>query len=225
MTRQHDSTAVWARLAGLVVLVVAGAALAVHFDVASGRGLTGAGALDRPWGALLFAVVYALVTLAPVPKNVLSIAAGLLFGVALGSMIVWSAALAGAVVAFWLGRFLGRDGVQRLAHGHLDRLDDLVDKYGAFAVLGLRLVPVVPFTAINYGSGLTALRFGSYLAATGVGIIPGTVAYVALGAYGTDPGSAPFVVAVIALLGLSALGAFVTWRRRGSGPPTGSSDR
>jgi len=115
--------------------------------------------------------------------------------------------------------------VQRMAHEHLDRLDDLVRRYGAFAVLGLRLVPVVPFTAINYGSGLTTLRFGSYLAATGVGIIPGTVAYVALGAYGTDPGSAPFVVAVVALVGLSTLGAFVTWRRRAPGPPTGSSDR
>jgi len=73
---------------------------------------------------------------------------------------------------------------------------------------------VVPFTALNYGSGLTALRLPTYLAATAVGIVPGTVAYVALGAYGTDPWSLPFVAAAAVLFVLSIGGAVLARRHR-----------
>ena len=83
---------------------------------------------------------------------------------------------------------------------------------------------MVPFTALNYGSGLTVLGFPTYLAATAVGIAPGTLSYVALGAYGTDPASAPFLLAAGALLVLSVGGALLAWRQRrrpGSDPAQG----
>ena len=83
----------------------------------------------------------------------------------------------------------------------------------AFAVLLARLVPVVPFTAVNYGSGLTAVTFPAYLLATAVGIIPGTLAYVAVGAYGTDPGNWPFLLAAGVLVALSLGGAWLARRR------------
>ena len=180
-----------------------------------------------PWAPLLFAVAYAAATLAPVPKNVLSAAAGVLFGFALGALVVWCAALAGAAAAFWLGRALGREAVQRLARGHLRRVDALLARHGRVAVLVLRLVPVVPFTALNYGSGLSGLRFRDYLLATGAGIVPGTLAYVALGAFGTDPTSPAFLVAVATLLLLTVVGAVLAHRRRrglGERPPRGAPD-
>lgn len=164
------------------------------------------------WVPLTFIGGYAVATLLLLPKNVLSAAAGLAFGLTMGTALVWLAAMIGAA-AFWLGRVLGRDGVRRLAGVHLERLDALVIKHGVVAILLARLVPLVPFTAVNYGSGLTAVRFPAYLLATAVGILPGTVAYVAVGAYGADPGNWPFLVAAGALVALSLLGAWLARRR------------
>lgn len=70
---------------------------------------------------------------------------------------------------------------------------------------------------MNYGSGLTAVRFPAYLLATAVGIVPGTVAYVSVGAYGSDPTSWPFLTATGVLLLLSA-GGYVLVRSRHRGP-------
>lgn len=215
----------WLRLGVLVVLLGVGVIVALRFPLPDRQELVSGPLVEGPWAPLVFGLVYATATLAPVPKNVLSAAAGFVFGLGPGAVLVWSAALVGSGVAFWLGRLLGRDGVERLARGHLARVDAMVDRYGGWAVLGLRLVPVVPFTALNYGSGITTLRFGRYLLATGVGIAPGTVSYVALGAYGTDPRSGPFLAAAVALLLLSASGAFLAGRHRhrSTTPPAGAS--
>ena len=209
----RGSGSAWLRLGVLVLLLAAGVVVALVAPVSDRDALVSALGDDapNPW---LFGLLYAAATLAPVPKNVLSAAAGFVFGLGPGGLLVWGAALCGAATAFWLGRALGRDGVERLARGHLARVDVLVDRYGGWAVLGLRLVPVVPFTALNYGSGLTSLSFRTYLLATAVGIVPGTVAYVALGAYGTDPGSPPFLVAAGALLTLSVCGLLLARRHR-----------
>lgn len=209
-----NSRNAWLRLAALLLLLGVGVAVAVRFPLPDRQDLVSGPLVDGPWAPLLFGAAYAAATLAPVPKNALSAAAGFVFGLGPGVALVWGAALVGAAVAFWLGRFLGRDGVERLSRGHLARVDALVDHYGGWAVLGLRLVPVVPFTALNYGSGLTALRFRTYLVATAAGIVPGTVAFVALGAYGTDPRSLPFLAAAAVLLMLSAGGAVLARRQR-----------
>jgi len=149
---------------------------------------------------------YVLVTLAPIPKNVLSAAAGLMFGLVTGVLLVWVAALVGALVAFGLGRVLGRDAVERFTSTRVQKVDELIARRGLLAVVVVRLVPVVPFTAINYTVGLTGIRFWHYTAGTAIGIIPGTVAYVALGTYGATPGSWPFLVSAAALVLLSVGG-------------------
>jgi uncharacterized membrane protein YdjX (TVP38/TMEM64 family) len=204
------------RLGILLLLLVGGIVVALRLTLLD-RLLLPVSLTQGPWALLFFGAAYAAATLAPVPKNAMSVAAGLVFGFVAGVTLIWVAGMAGAVVGFWLGRVLGRDGVERLCRGRLARVDALVDDYGGWAVLVLRLVPVMPFTALNYGSGLTNLRLRSYLAATAVGVVPGTVAYVALGAYGTDPGSLPFLAAAAVLLLLSVGGAVLA-RRRGRPP-------
>ncbi|MDN3497234.1 VTT domain-containing protein [Planococcus sp. APC 4015] len=166
-------------------------------------------------GAVVFAVVYALITLSPVPKGILNIAAGVLWGFAAGSVIVYFGALLGAAAAFAIARALGRDGVLHLLGARARRVDDLFERRGFLAILGLRLVPVVPFTGLNYASGLTGVPFAGYGAATAIGIIPGTMAYVALGAFGIEAG--PLFWVALGVLGvLSLAGAVVglTMRRR-----------
>lgn len=205
---------VWARLAALVALLLVGVAVLVLVPLPSVVELRAYVAAAGMWAPVVFVAGYVVATLLVLPKNVLSAAAGLVFGLAGGVALVWVGAMLGASAAFWLGRLLGRDGVARLTGRHLARLDDLVLRHGTLAVLVARLIPVVPFTAVNYGSGLTAVRFGPYLLATGVGILPGTVAYVAVGAYGAEPGGWQFLSAAGALLALSVGGAWWAYRRR-----------
>ncbi|MEO7980915.1 MAG: VTT domain-containing protein [Sporichthyaceae bacterium] len=170
-----------------------------------------------PAGPLLFAALYAVITLSPLPKHALSAAAGLLFGFPTALATAWAGAVLGAVAAFWLARTLGRASVQRLTGPRLRRADEVLGRRGLVGVLVARLIPVVPFTLVNYGSGLSAVRFPAYLGATAVGILPGTAAYVALGAYGTTPLSTPVLLAVAALVGLTAAGALAARRIRRAG--------
>ena len=165
-----------------------------------------------------FVLLYAGLTLLPAPRNVLSAAAGLLFGLVQGVLLAVPGALLGAVAGFGLGRLLGREAVERFGGARVARVDALLARRGLVAVLVARLVPVVPFTGVNYAAGLTAVRFGDFVVGTAIGVVPGTVAYAALGAYGTSPTSWPFVTAVAVLLVLSLVGAWFGGRRRFSRP-------
>lgn len=210
----------WARLGTLALVLAAGTAVAVFVPLPELDEIRAWAAAGGWWVPVVFVGGYALATVLPLPKNVLSIGAGLVFGIGLGAWLVWLAAMLGATMAFWLGRVLGRDGVRRLAGRHLDRVDGVLDRHGLSAVLVARLVPVVPFTAINYGSGVTGVGFGVYLAATAVGIVPGTVAYVAVGATGADPGGRPFIL-VAGALGALTIGGTLLARRRSRRAPAG----
>lgn len=167
------------------------------------------------WGPLGFGAAYAALTLAPVPKNVLSIAAGVLFGFGPGLLIVYTAAMAGATGAFWLGRALGREAVERFTGTRVAKVEDLLVRHGFLAVIGVRLVPVLPFTAINYSAGLTSLGWWPYFLGTLIGIIPGTASYLALGAFGFQPGlQAELAFAVLVLLTLATIAYLIRARRR-----------
>lgn len=206
------------RLIALAVLVAAAVLLAVFIDVPSVTALRREYAGTGLLGALGFALVYAALSLLPLPATVFTLAAGAVFGLARGLPIVVLGATIGAVVAFYLGSVLGRDAVQLVTGARLQTLDRYLTRRGFWAVLAARLVPIVPFAALNYLSGLTAVRPSSYLLATVIGIVPGTTAYVAVGAYGNQPGSLPFLAAVGALVVLTVVGVVVSRRRRASVP-------
>jgi uncharacterized membrane protein YdjX (TVP38/TMEM64 family) len=205
---------VWWRLCGFLALLGAAAVVALTVDL-PGTAETRATIEDTGWAApVVFVGLYALVTLAPVPKNVLSAVAGLLFGLVEGVLLVHLAAMLGALVAFSLGRLLGRAAVERFTSARVQEVDALIARRGLMAVVMVRLVPIVPFTAINYTAGLTGVRLRDYTLGTAVGIIPGTVAYVTLGTYGSTPGAWPFLVSAAALVLLSVGGLLVAHRRR-----------
>lgn len=210
---------VWLRLALLAAIIAVGVVLAVSVGLPSAARVR---ELVSSWGYLGvagFVLGYAVATLTPVPASALTVLAGLLFGVVGGTAVVLVAAALGAYGGFWLGRLLGRDAVERLTGARVGRVDELLRRRGLLAVLGIRLVPVVPFAVVNYAAGLTAVRQGDYLLGTLLGIAPATVAYVALGAYGTSPLSWPFAVAVgaLVLLTVGSGAAVRRSRRRGSG--------
>ena len=205
---------VWWRLWAFVAVVGAGVVAALTVDLPDAAG-TRRMIETTGWAApVVFVGLYALVTLAPVPKNVLSAVAGLLFGLVQGVLLVLAAATIGALAAFGLGRVLGRAAVERFLPTRVQQVDALLARRGLMAVLTVRLVPVVPFTAINYTAGLTGVRLRDYTLGTAIGIVPGTVAYVTLGTYGSTPGAWPFLASAAALVVLSIGGMVAAHRRR-----------
>lgn len=204
-----------------MVVVLSAVVVALTVDLPSGAVLRQVVADAGRAAPIVFVGLYATATLAPVPKNVLSALAGLLFGLVQGVLLVLVAALLGAVVAFGLGRALGREAVERWTSTRVREVDALLARRGLFAVIAVRLVPVVPFTAINYAAGLTGVRPRDYVLGTALGVIPGTVAYVTLGTYGSTPGAWPFLVSAAALVALSVGGVLVARRRGGAASPKG----
>ncbi|XAS77125.1 TVP38/TMEM64 family protein [Dermatophilaceae bacterium Sec6.4] len=165
-------------------------------------------------GVLAFIALYALLSLTPIPASALTIAAGISFGLVRGILVVDVAATIGAIAALYLGRLLGRDAVRGMAGARLDSLDELLSRRGLVSVLLVRMVPIFPFAAVNYASGLTAVKVRDYVIGTAVGILPASVAYVAVGAYGSKPGSLPFVLAVSSLVIVTVVGGVLARRRR-----------
>jgi uncharacterized membrane protein YdjX (TVP38/TMEM64 family) len=129
------------------------------------------------WAPVLFVMLYAGATALAIPGTILTLAGGALFGFFWGTVLNSIAANIGANLAFWVARFLGRGGIEQLFGSRLDKLDAATAKHGFQSLLMLRLVPLVPFNALNFGSGITALRWPTYALATVIGIFPGTVVY------------------------------------------------
>ena len=201
-------------VAGLVTLVALLVAAAVLVGVPDQQRLRDDVAALGWWAPVAFSALYAVVSLSPLPKTVFTLAAGALFGLAGGVAVVMTGAMLGAVAAFHLGRLLGRDTVRWLTAGRLDRLDTRLSEHGLRTIVLARLIPVVPFTAVNYLAGLTAVRLRRFVAGTVVGIVPATTAYVTVGAYGWQPGHWPMWAALGTLLVLTVGGLALERRRR-----------
>ena len=138
------------------------------------------------WGALLFAGIYILATVLLVPVSVLTIVAGLAFGLGLGFALVVISATIGATLAFLVSRYLVHDLVKVLVEKRprFKAVNEAVSKEGWKIVGLLRLSPLVPFNLQNYFYGITDIKLLHYVPATFVGIMPGTMLYVYLGAVG-----------------------------------------
>ncbi|GMR12482.1 MAG: TVP38/TMEM64 family protein [Gemmatimonadota bacterium] len=132
---------------------------------------------DSRWAPVSFVVLYTVATALAMPGFILTLAGGAVFGWFWGTVLNAVAANLGATAAFFIARRLGRNGVERLAGARLKRFDDAICDYGFQCLLVLRLIPLVPFNALNFASGLTALRWPKYAIATAVGILPGTIVY------------------------------------------------
>lgn len=125
------------------------------------------------WAPLMFIFIYAAGVCFFLPGTLLTALGAALFGPYRGFLYVWIAAMLGAGLAFFIGRYLGRDFAASLIGDRLRRFDDAIERNGFATVLYLRLV-YFPFTPMNFGMGLTKVRFRDYVAGTGLGIMVGT---------------------------------------------------
>ena len=133
-------------------------------------------------GAIAFIVLYILATVAFLPGSILTLGAGVVFGVFFGSLYVFIGATLGAIAAFLVGRYLARDWVAQKIAGNqkFKAIDQAVGKEGFKIVLLTRLSPIFPFFLLNYAYGVTGVSLKDYAIAS-VGMIPGTIMFVYIG--------------------------------------------
>ena len=213
------------RAAGLrlvLVILIVGAAIAaarwlgVGEQVGALRGwIEGLGRL----GPAVYAGIYAAAVVAAVPGSVLSFGAGALFGAGVGIVVVSVGATLGASLAFLVARYVGRDAiVARFSHKEgFQRLERMTEERGAMIVALTRLIPLFPFNLLNYGFGLTRVRFGTYVFWSWLCMLPGIVVFVA----GTDAvvqflmgGRVPGIVLAVLGGGVVVLAVLVRFAQR-----------
>jgi uncharacterized membrane protein YdjX (TVP38/TMEM64 family) len=125
------------------------------------------------WAPLMFVVIYVVGVCLFLPGTLLTAMGAAIFGPYWGFLYVWTGAMIGAALAFLIGRYLGRDFAASLIGDKLKRFDDAIERNGFATVLYLRLM-YFPFTPMNFGMGLTKVRFLDYLFGTALGILVGT---------------------------------------------------
>ena len=205
------------RLALVAVLIAAAIVVQVRVGLPSQSDLRSLLDGVGPVAVPVFVALYVGVSLLPAgPTALLTIAGGAVLGLPVALPAVLLGAVLGASVSFLVARRLGGNVVRRVGSDRVRRLDDSVRAHGFGTVLVARLVPLLPFSTLNYAFGLTSVSLRSYVLATAIGIVPGTTLFVIVGAYGTRPGSWPFVIAVVGLVLLSGIGVIRSRRSASS---------
>lgn len=125
------------------------------------------------FGLMLFQSI-----LAPLPAFLITFANAALFGWVYGALLSWFGAMCGAILCFYIAQFLGRDVVEKLTSKMaLESVDAFFEKHGVYAILIARLLPFISFDVVSYAAGLTSMRLGSFVLATGIGQLPATIVY------------------------------------------------
>jgi uncharacterized membrane protein YdjX (TVP38/TMEM64 family) len=179
--RRHST---WLRpglaLAGVIALLVVG--WAVDAPARLGEALEWVQQLG--WvGVGVFMALYVLACVLFLPGAILTLGAGVVFGLVKGAVIVSAASTLGAAVAFLIGRYLARDWVSGKLAGNAKfrAIDEAIGREG-WRIVGLaRLSPIFPFNLLNYAFGATRIALGQYVLASWIGMMPGTLMYVYLG--------------------------------------------
>jgi uncharacterized membrane protein YdjX (TVP38/TMEM64 family) len=174
-------------------------------------------------GFVVFGAVYILACVFLVPGAILTMGAGVIYGVVAGSVLVSVSSTLGATAAFLVGRYFARGWVNRQIEGNekFGAIDHAVAKEG-WKIVGLtRLSPVFPFNLLNYAYGLTRVSLRDYVLASWIGMFPGTVMYVYIGSLagdlasigvetGDDPTGAKWIINIVGFLATVLVTVYVT---------------
>jgi uncharacterized membrane protein YdjX (TVP38/TMEM64 family) len=135
-------------------------------------------------GPIAFFVIYLGAVIATIPGTIFGVIAGVLFGSIMGVILISIASTVGASLTFLIARYFARDIVARWLSKNktMKRLDQLTEDHGIFIVGLTRLIPLFPFTLLNYGFGLTKVSFKTYVFWSWLCMLPGTIIVVV----GTD---------------------------------------
>ncbi len=206
---------------GLLALLVAAVAAFFYFDLGAYLTLDGLKARQADLAALLddkpvaliggFFLLYVAVTALSLPGAViLTLAAGAVFGLWLGTLIVSFASAIGASLAFLSSRYVLRDWVKARFAKRITAIDQGIARDGVFYLLTLRLIPAFPYFLINLAMGLTTMRLLIFYVVSQIGMLPGTMVFVNAGTQlgaiaSTSDILSPALIGSFVLLGLFPL--------------------
>lgn len=158
------------------------------------------------WAPLIsFALMVFQSVMAPLPAFLITFANAALFGWLWGAALSWTSAMAGALLCFYIARFLGREVVEKLTSKMaLESVDAFFEKHGVYAILIARLLPFISFDVVSYAAGLTSMRLSSFVIATGIGQLPATLVYSYAGEMLTG-GARTFVYGLLILFSVTIL--------------------
>ena len=165
------------------------------------------------WSYVVAPLVMTLVAVLPIPAEAPAMANGMIFGPVVGSLITWTGAMAGAWISYEIAHAWGRGAAERMvSKAGLERVDQLVDDAGWWGLLVLRFIPLVAFTALNWGAGLCCVPRWRFLWTTAIGIAPGAIIFTSSGVglealYRRSP-------AIAVGLAVAVIGAMVVWAHR-----------
>ncbi len=182
----------------VVALVGVGVGLAIGGTDGARDLLTEVG--ESNWGFVAFVAAYALTVVLLLPGTLGTVTAGAVFGFPVGAAAALAGATIGSTCAFIISRAMGRDGAQSLFGSRLSNIDDFIGRNDFTSILVLRLMPIVPFNLLNYGSGLTSVRLSRYVLASVIGMAPATLLATGLGAQADNPTGITFLVLLGTLL-------------------------
>ncbi|MEV5972824.1 TVP38/TMEM64 family protein [Streptomyces sp. NPDC051921] len=204
-----------ARLTYLAVILLSAGASVLLFEpqrlLSAGwpPQLSGAGAV------LVFGLAYGVCTAALVPRPILNLAAGALFGTQAGFAAALGGTVLGAGLSFALGRALGQEALRPYVRGRwLRAADGQLSRHGFRSMLAIRLFPGMPFVVANYAAAVSRMRCLPFLLATALGSVPNTVAYVVAGSRATSPTSPAFLISTGFIVVSALVAAVVGWRKR-----------
>jgi uncharacterized membrane protein YdjX (TVP38/TMEM64 family) len=159
----------------------------------------------------------AVLIAALVPRTLLALVGGALFGTLSGSVYVLVGVTVGAAIAYGVGRLLGRDFVEARLRGRLAMFESSIARRGTWAVVVSRLIPIVPFCVSNYAFGTTSVRPRKFVVGTAFGVLPANVVYAALGSATMHQDWLGAKVAggfAVALGVAGSIGTYIVWRKR-----------
>lgn len=171
------------------------------------------------WGPIAFFFIYIGAVIATIPGTIFGIIAGALFGSVEGVIIISVSSTVGASLTFLIARYFARDAIAHWLSKNktMKRLDELTEKQGMMIVGLTRLIPLFPFTLLNYGFGLTKVSFKTYVFWSWLGMLPGTIIVVV----GTDAltqglsqGRVPWELIGVLIITTLILGLMVWYARR-----------
>jgi uncharacterized membrane protein YdjX (TVP38/TMEM64 family) len=211
----HALHSPWSRFALLLVLLASAAAAALAFEP---QRLITDGWISQLSGGLsvlLFVAAFGTCTSAFIPRPILNLAAGALFGAHLGMVAGIAGTVLGAAMTFGLGRLLGQDALRPLLKSRLlTAADRQMSHHGFRSMLVLRLLPGIPFAGSNFAAAVSRMRWPAFLTASGLGSVPSTAAYVVAGGHASTPTSPAFLAAFSFIALTGAVGVFLAWRKR-----------
>lgn len=171
------------------------------------------------WAPVLYIIFYTIGTLLVLPSTPLNLSGGALFGVWWGTLWTSLAALIAAVAAFAFTRTVGQAYMARKLAGRWEAIDGEMRQGGLFYMFAIRLLPIIPYGIVNFGAGLTSIRFRDYFVGTLLGTVPGILPFVMMGAgvQAIAEGNLLPLMCAFGLAGMLVGGA--TWYRRRRQPP------